>query len=597
MMSNLISSKDLEFLLYDVFQAQQLTELPFYQDHDRATFDGVISTAAKIATDHFLPHNAKADANEPQFDGESVTTIDEVKVAWGHYAQSGLLAARHSYDDGGMQLPAIINTACVSYFMSANPSTSGYPFLTSAAANLINAFAADEHKKKYLPAMFDGRFSGTMAMTEPDVGSSLGDLTTKAVPQEDGSYRIKGQKMFISGGDQDITENIIHLVLARVEGAPQGAKGISLFIVPKILTAEDGSLAQANDVKLVGLLHKMGYRGTTSTVLQFGENEQCQGFLIGEENQGLKYMFKMMNEARIGVGTGAAMIGYRGYLESLDYAKNRPQGRAVSSKDPMSKPLNIIEHTDVKRMLLAQKCFVEGSLALCLLAARLVDESEVGGDADSGLLLDLLTPVVKSFPSYYGPKANDLAIQVLAGAGYTKDYPVEQCYRDNRLNPIHEGTHGIQSLDLLGRKLWQKNGKGQQLLLQKIQKTLQSAKAKSELTDMVAEYQKFLDVFIKTTMSLGGALQKGDVDKGLANSAVYLDMMGKMVVAWLWVEMADKAIERFADSTLIEDEQFLAGKLQAAQYFMRWELPKVQHQANLLQGFDDTCMAMQADWF
>lgn len=596
-MSNLISSKDLEFLLYDVFQAQQLTELPFYQDHDRATFDGVISTAAKIATDHFLPHNAKADANEPQFDGESVTTIDEVKVAWGHYAQSGLLAARHSYDDGGMQLPAIINTACVSYFMSANPSTSGYPFLTSAAANLINAFAADEHKKKYLPAMFDGRFSGTMAMTEPDVGSSLGDLTTKAVPQEDGSYRIKGQKMFISGGDQDITENIIHLVLARVEGAPQGAKGISLFIVPKFLTAEDGSLAQANDVKLVGLLHKMGYRGTTSTVLQFGENEQCQGFLIGEENQGLKYMFKMMNEARIGVGTGAAMIGYRGYLESLDYAKNRPQGRAVSSKDPMSKSLNIIEHTDVKRMLLAQKCFVEGSLALCLLAARLVDESEVGGDADSGLLLDLLTPVVKSFPSYYGPKANDLAIQVLAGAGYTKDYPVEQCYRDNRLNPIHEGTHGIQSLDLLGRKLWQKNGKGQQLLLQKIQKTLQSAKAKSELTDMVAEYQKFLDVFIKTTMSLGGALQKGDVDKGLANSAVYLDMMGKMVVAWLWVEMADKAIERFADSTLIEDEQFLAGKLQAAQYFMRWELPKVQHQANLLQGFDDTCMAMQADWF
>ena len=596
-MSNLISSKDLEFLLYDVFQAQQLTELPFYQDHDRATFDGVISTAAKIATDHFLPHNAKADANEPQFDGESVTTIDEVKVAWGHYAQSGLLAARHSYDDGGMQLPAIINTACVSYFMSANPSTSGYPFLTSAAANLINAFAADEHKKKYLPAMFDGRFSGTMAMTEPDVGSSLGDLTTKAVPQEDGSYRIKGQKMYISGGDQDITDNIIHLVLARVEGAPQGAKGISLFIVPKILTAEDGSLAQANDVKLVGLLHKMGYRGTTSTVLQFGENEQCQGFLIGEENQGLKYMFKMMNEARIGVGTGAAMIGYRGYLESLDYAKNRPQGRAVSSKDPMSKPLNIIEHTDVKRMLLAQKCFVEGSLALCLLAARLVDESEVGGDADSGLLLDLLTPVVKSFPSYYGPKANDLAIQVLAGAGYTKDYPVEQCYRDNRLNPIHEGTHGIQSLDLLGRKLWQKNGKGQQLLLQKIQKTLQSAKAKSELTDMVAEYQKFLDVFIKTTMSLGGALQKGDVDKGLANSAVYLDMMGKMVVAWLWVEMADKAIERFADSTLIEDEQFLAGKLQAAQYFMRWELPKVQHQANLLQGFDDTCMAMQADWF
>ena len=596
-MSNLISTKDLEFLLYDVFQAQQLTELPFYQDHDRATFDGVIATAARIATDHFLPHNAKSDSNEPQFDGEKVTTIDEVKVAWQHYSQSGLLAARHSYDDGGMQLPAIINTACVSYFMSANPSTSGYPFLTSAAANLINAFAAPEHRQCYLPSMFDGRFSGTMAMTEPDVGSSLGDLITKAVPLKDGSYRIKGQKMFISGGDQDITENIVHLVLARVDGAPQGAKGISLFIVPKILTHEDGSLGEANDVKLVGLLHKMGYRGTTSTMLQFGENDRCQGFLIGEENHGLKYMFKMMNEARIGVGTGAAMIGYRGYLESLDYAKNRPQGRAVSSTDLQSKPLNIIEHTDVKRMLLAQKCFVEGSLALCLLAARLVDESEVGEDADSGLLLDLLTPVVKSFPSYYGPKANDLAIQVLAGAGYTKDYPVEQCYRDNRLNPIHEGTHGIQSLDLLGRKLWLHNGRGQQLLLHRIQKTLKSAKEKVELAGLVSEYQKRLNLFINTTMTLGDALQKGEVDKSLANSAVYLDMMGKMVVAWLWIEMADKAIESFSDSTSGENQQFLAGKLQAAQYFIRWELPKVEHQANLLQGFDETCMAMQANWF
>lgn len=596
-MSNLIKRKDLEFLLYDVFQAQQLSTMPFYKDHDRETFTAVLDTAEKIATDYFLPHNAKADHNEPSFDGEKVTTIDEVKIAWQHFAQSGLLASRQSYEAGGMQLPALINTACVSYFMAANPSTSGYPFLTSAAANLINAFAEDKYKQRFLPAMYDGRFSGTMAMTEPDVGSSLGDLTTKAVPQEDGSYRIKGQKMFISGGDQDITENIIHLVLARVEGAPEGAKGISLFIVPKILANEDASLGQANDVKLIGLLHKMGYRGTTSTILQFGENDACHGYLIGEENAGLKYMFKMMNEARIGVGTGAATIGYRGYLESLEYAKNRPQGRSVSSKDPNSKPLNIIEHSDVKRMLLAQKSFVEGSLALCLLAARLVDESEVGEDNESALLLDLLTPVVKSFPSYYGPKANDLAIQVLAGAGYTKDYPVEQCYRDNRLNPIHEGTHGIQSLDLLGRKLWQKNGKGQQLLLQKIQFTLASAKEKPELSEWVMSYQKYLDVFIQTTMSLGGALQKGELDKGLANSAVYLDMMGKLVVAWLWLEMADKAVDVFKESELEEDKVFLAGKLQGAQYFLRWELPKVEHQANLLRGFDDTCLTMQADWF
>lgn len=596
-MANLMNAKDMEFLLYNVLDAEALTQSPLFADHDKTTFDEVLKTSARIAQDYFLPHNAKADANEPQFDGEKVTTIPEVKEAWQHFAQSGLLSARHKYEDGGMQLPSLIHAACNAYFMSANPSTAGYPFLTSAAANVIHAFGNEKQKNTFLPHMFSGRFSGTMALTEPDVGSSLGDLTTKAIPQGDGTYRIKGQKMYISGGDQDITENIVHLVLARVEGAPQGVKGISLFIVPKFLTEEDGTLAERNDVNLAGLLHKMGYRGTTSTVLNFGEKDNCHGYLIGEAGKGLMYMFKMMNEARIGVGTGAAMIGYRGYLESLDYAKNRPQGRAPDEKDPQSKPLNIVEHADVKRMLLAQKSYVEGSLALCLLAAKLVDEQEALGNEDSGILLDLLTPIVKSFPSYYGPKANDLAIQVLAGAGYTREYPVEQCYRDNRLNPIHEGTHGIQSLDLLGRKLWQANGKGQQLLMAKVQATLKSASTKPQLEALVSVFQQHLNTFIQTTMTLGKALQSGDVKKGLANSALYLDMMGKLVISWLWLEMADKAIEGFAGSNDESDKAFMAGKLQAAQYFILWELPEIEHMAKLLNGFDSTCLDMQEAWF
>lgn len=596
-MANLMNAKDMEFLLYNVLDAEALTQSPLFADHDKTTFDEVLKTSARIAQDYFLPHNAKADANEPQFDGEKVTTIPEVKEAWQHFAQSGLLSARHKYEDGGMQLPSLIHAACNAYFMSANPSTAGYPFLTSAAANVIHAFGNEKQKNTFLPHMFSGRFSGTMALTEPDVGSSLGDLTTKAIPQGDGTYRIKGQKMYISGGDQDITENIVHLVLARVEGAPQGVKGISLFIVPKFLTEEDGTLAERNDVNLAGLLHKMGYRGTTSTVLNFGEKDNCHGYLIGEAGKGLMYMFKMMNEARIGVGTGAAMIGYRGYLESLDYAKNRPQGRAPDEKDPQSKPLNIVEHADVKRMLLAQKSYVEGSLALCLLAAKLVDEQEALGNKDSGILLDLLTPIVKSFPSYYGPKANDLAIQVLAGAGYTREYPVEQCYRDNRLNPIHEGTHGIQSLDLLGRKLWQANGKGQQLLMAKVQATLKSASTKPQLEALVSVFQQHLNTFIQTTITLGKALQSGDVKKGLANSALYLDMMGKLVISWLWLEMADKAIEGFAGSNDESDKAFMAGKLQAAQYFILWELPEIEHMAKLLNGFDSTCLDMQEAWF
>src|SRR5690606_37726141 len=599
--SKLISLKDLEFLLYRVFNAEQLTRLPHFADHDRTTFDGILTTAERIADTYFAPHNSKADEHEPQFDGKTVTTIPEVKEAWKHFAKAGLLNARHAYEDGGMQLPSLIHMAANAFFMSANPSTAGYPFLTSAAANVIHAFGSDEQKATFLPPMFDGRFAGTMALTEPDVGSSLGDLTTRAVPAADGTYRIKGQKMYISGGDQDITENIVHLVLARIEGAEKGVKGISLFIVPKFITNPDGTLAQRNDVQLAGLLHKMGYRGTTSTVLSFGEQDNCVGYLIGDAGRGLMYMFKMMNEARIGVGLGAAMIGYRRYLESLDYARNRPQGRAPAEKDPHSKPLNIVEHADVKRMLLAQKSYVEGSLALCLLAARLVDEQEAGTDAQqregSGMLLDLSTPVVKSFPSFYGPRANDLAIQVLGGAGYTREYPVEQCYRDNRLNPIHEGTHGIQSLDLLGRKLWQHNGKGLKLLMARMHSTLASAAQKPQLGELVSEFEQYLTLVQTTTLKLGGAMQTGQIEEALANSAVFLDMLGKTVVGWLWLEMADKALVTFAASSNAEDTDFVAGKLQAAQYFIRWEMPEIELQARLLQRFDRSCLDMQSAWF
>ena len=593
----LINHKDLNFLLYQVFNAEELTKQPFYQEHDRTTFDAVINTSHRIALDYFAPHNSKADEHEPQFDGETVSTIPEVKEAWKHFAKAGLLNSRQSYEEGGMQLPAMIHFACIGLFAAANPSTSGYSFLTSAAANVIKAFGSDQQKARFLPGMSDGRYAGTMALTEPDVGSSLGDLSTKAIKQTNGSYKIKGQKMFISGGDQDITENIIHLVLARVEGAPQGVKGISLFLTPKFLVEDDGSLGARNDVKLTGLLHKMGYRGTTSTVLNFGEDDNCTGYLISEEGKGLSCMFKMMNEARIGVGLGAAMIGYRGYLASLEYAKNRPQGRLPANKEVSSKPLNIIEHADVKRMLLAQKSYVEGSLALCLFASRLVDEQEAANNIDSGILLDLLTPVVKSFPSAYGLKANDLAIQVLGGSGYIREYPVEQCYRDNRLNPIHEGTYGIQSLDLLGRKLWMKGGKGLQLLLARVNGTLKNCKHHEVLKPLVESYQKKLNIFTQTTMFLGQSLQQGKVNETLANSALYLDMMGKMVVAWLWLEMAERAILAFSDSKSEEDQQFLAGKLQTCKYFIEWELGEITTQAQLLTELNPTCLDMQETWF
>ena len=593
-MSALINWKDLNFLLYDVFQAENLNQYSRYQAYDRSSFDSILDTANKIAQQYFAPHNAKADQHEPEFDGEKVSTIHEVKTAWQHFADAGFIGAQHDEALGGMQLPKLIHMAVKALFMSANPGSVSYPFLTSAASNVIYTFGTDEQKQRFLQPMLAGRFAGTMVLTEPNVGSSLGDLTTKATPHG-AHYLIKGQKMFISGGDQDITENIVHLVLARIEGAPQGVKGISLFIVPKFLVDADGHLGERNDVQLAGLLHKMGYRGTTSTVLNFGENNQCLGYLIGEPGHGLSYMFKMMNEARVGVGLGAAMIGYRGYLESLSYAKQRPQGRLPSEKST-SRPVNIIEHSDVKRMLLAQKAYVEGSLALCLFAARLIDDAHASDSADVKILLDLLTPIVKSFPSEYGPKANDLAIQVLGGAGYTKDYPVEQCYRDNRLNPIHEGTTGIQALDLLARKLWQHDSRGLQLLTQRMQQTLSQVKH-PEIELLADQFRRHLATAEQTTAFLGQHLKNAELDLSLANASLYLDLMGKVVIAWLWLDMANHAEQRFAHSQQQEDLNFWHGKLQAARYFMTWELPQIENHAAILQRLDRTCLDMQADWF
>ncbi|NPU93193.1 MAG: acyl-CoA dehydrogenase [Gammaproteobacteria bacterium] len=595
----LIPRQDLDFILFDLLQAGSLLHYPRYQDHSLDTFSQSIDTATQIAERYFAPHNHLADEKEPWFDGEKVHTIPEVKAAFHHFVDSGLLNARQDYEDGGMQLPATIAAACTAQITAANPSTAGYPFLTMAAANLITHFASAALQQKYLPLMRSGKATGTMALTEPDVGSSLADIKTAATPTAQGHYLIRGHKMFISGGDHDLTDNIVHLVLARVKGAPAGVKGISLFLVPKWLVDDNGQPQQRNDVALAGLLHKMGYRGTTSTVLNFGEKDQCVGYLIGEAHAGLKYMFMMMNEARIGVGLGAAVIGYRGYVESLAYARERPQGRHPGNKDSNSAPIPIIEHADVKRMLLAQKVYAEGALALCLYASTLVDKLENSSDDsernNARELLDLITPVVKSWPAEFGCKANELAIQVLGGCGYTREYPVEQCYRDNRLNPIHEGTHGIQALDLLGRKLWQNGSAGLKQLGREIITTIARASAVPELQHEAKALQDALQLVTALTGTLGQQLQTKGPDIALANASVFLSLTGHIVVGWIWLWQATVAHEKLQQDPT--NAGFYKGKLQACRYFFRWELPQIQHWNQLLQSEDDTCRTMQNDFF
>ena len=606
--SLLLSRRDLQFLLYEWLDVTSLTKAGRYADHSRETFDAVLDTCERIATELFAPHNQKADQQEPHFDGGHVTLIDEVKPALQAFADAGLMASGQDYALGGMQLPAVVGMAGLCYFHAANIGTSAYPMLTVGNANLLLAHGNAAQIKAFVEPELQGRFFGTMCLSEPQAGSSLSDITTRAEPDGESpfgkQYRVTGNKMWISGGDHELSENIVHLVLAKIPGPDgkliPGVKGISLLLVPRFLVNEDGSLGERNDVQLAGVNHKMGYRGTVNCLLNFGEGNRHRpqgkagaiGYLVGEVHQGLACMFHMMNESRIGVGLGAVALGYTGYLHALDYARYRPQGRAIGNagKDPSSPQIPLMQHADVKRMLLAQKSYVEGGLAFNLYCARLVDEARVAEDPGQRtrltLLLDLLTPIAKSWPSQWCLAANDLAIQVHGGYGYTRDYKVEQFYRDNRLNPIHEGTHGIQGLDLLGRKVVMQNGAAFQLFAGRVAATVGKAREHAGLADFAQALDARFQRLAEVTTILWSA---GDPQRTLANASVYLEAFGHIAIAWTWLEQALAAENRQSD--------FHEGKRSAARYFFQWELPKVDAQLDLLASLDRTTLDMQDAYF
>ncbi|MBA6252298.1 MULTISPECIES: acyl-CoA dehydrogenase [unclassified Colwellia] len=601
MASELMNQRDIEFMLYEFFDSESLLKRERYQDHDRHTFNEVIATAKTIAEKHFLPIRQKLDTHQPTFDGKKVHLIPELKPAIDAVIASGLSSATADYETSGMQLPPIIASIATSYLTVAGGVGLGYNMLTTANANLLSAHGSGELIEKWVKPMRAGRFMGTMAMTEPGSGSGLGDLITKATKAEDGSYRISGNKIYISGGDHDLSENIVHLVLARLTGAPKGIRGISLFVVPKFLLNDDGSIGDDNEVALSGLFHKMGGRAQTSTSLSFGEKNGSVGYLVGEENQGLKYMFHMMNEARIMVGTSAAVIGIAGYLYSLDYAKNRPQGRLPSSKDPLSPMVNIIEHADVRRMLLAQKAYAEGAFSLVLYGTQLSDDEKTAASAEekehAHLLLDFLTPIIKTWPSEYGTKANDLAIQVLGGHGYINEHPVELFYRDNRLNAIHEGTTGIQSLDLLTRKVPMNKMAGYLATLTEINITIEQAKHYQRLTEFSQQLSTAVKSLQLTTEALLRAMTTTNIDLALANSVKYLELFGHVIVAWLWLKQGLVATKALENKPHQSDENFYQGKLQTLQYFYRFELPQIALWSALLIQSDDSTYQMKAEWF
>lgn len=572
----------LDFLLFDWLKAGDLTARERFAEHSTETFAAVLDTCERIAREKFAPFNRLADTQEPHFDGERVHLPQATHDATLAYAESGMLAAAQDYDVGGMQLPCVIEMAGNAFFSKASVAMGGYAMLTSGNASLLMAHGTPLQREVFARNEFSGRWFGTMCLSEPQAGSSLSDIATRAEPDDETDplgprYRLTGNKMWISGGEHEITENIIHLVLAKVPGPDgkliPGTRGISLFICPKWLVDEQAQLTgERNDIALAGLNHKLGYRGTTNCLLNFGEGrftpqgrKGAVGYLVGKPGEGLRAMFHMMNEARIGVGLGAVMLGYAGYEASLAYAKQRPQGRPMTAagKDSASAQRPIIEHADVRRMLLAQKSYVEGGLALELYCARLVDELHTGDDkAGAQALLDVLIPIAKSWPSEWCLEANSLAIQVLGGYGYTRDFPVEQYWRDNRLNMIHEGTHGIQALDLLGRKVVQQGGASLAALARRVQATIERA--------MQTEWAPQANQLAAALAQVGGATKKawstGQPEDALANAVPYMQAFGHTVLAWLWLDVA-MAVDG--------DGDFAHGKRAAARYFFAYELPKI----------------------
>ncbi len=599
MSSPLIDRRHLDFTLYELLGADRLTSYTRFADHSRETFDAAIELAHQIAIDKFLPHNRKSDLNEPHMVDGRVELIPEIGEGVAAYNEAGFCAALADIADGGMQLPFVIAQACDSMFSAANAGTIAYPALARAAANLLAVYGTDEQKRLYMRPIVEGRYFGTMCLSEPQAGSSLSDIKTRAERQADGSYKITGAKMWISAGDHELGENIIHLLLAKIDGAPAGVRGISLFIVPRWRVNADGSRGARNDVALAGLNHKMGQRGSVNTFLKFGEQGDCYAELVGQPHQGLGYMFHMMNEERIGVGMGAVQQGSVGYQYSLKYARERRQGRHPDQKDPTSPPVTLIEHADIRRMLLQQKCYVEGAQVLGFYASMLVDRALDADEKvreDSHLLLELLTPIIKSWGSDFALKSNELAIQILGGYGYTRDYPVEQCYRDNRINPIHEGTNGIQALDLLGRKAMMQGGGALKLMLAQLGATCADAAAIESLQTMAAQLGAGAKLAGDTTRAAGQRMAAGDVRLTLANANHYMTLLGHLSIGWMWLWQAVVAA-RALPTAREPDRAFYEGKLQACRFFFATELPQIELAARLVSAADPSAYEMRDEWF
>ncbi|OJT25027.1 acyl-CoA dehydrogenase [Archangium sp. Cb G35] len=593
----LLSDRDVDFQLYEVLDTESICQLPAFADHSRETFTLFMDSTRRFARDVLLPTYRLMDTEPPSFRDGRIHVHPLMRKLYPQLVELGLLSATHPVEAGGQQLPITVYSLASAYLMAANLSAYGFIGLTTGAAHLIQAFGSPWLKDEFMSRMYRGEWTGTMALTEPQAGSSLADVKTRATPVGDGTYRITGSKIFISGGDQDFTENVVHLTLARIDGAPAGTRGLSLLAVPA-RRPEDGRLVD-NDVRVAGAIHKIGWKGLPSLALNYGEGGDCRGWLVGEEGKGLAHMFQMMNEARIMVGLNGVATASVAYHEALAYAQNRPQGRPAWEKDAARPQRPIIEHADVRRMLLRQKAIVEGGLSLLAVASWHADVAAHGKTEEerrrAGLLLDLLTPLAKTFPAEKGFEANALAVQVHGGYGYSSEYLPEAYLRDQKLNSIHEGTTGIQGLDLLGRKVMAAGGEAMRAFTEEVGATVERARKAGVEPAWGEALNRALQEVVELTMELGAAGMAGEVERMLRHSADYMELFSVLAVSWRWLAQAAAAREGLARGG--EGRDFYEGKLAAAQYWLNTELPRVTHLVALCRSGEDSYTRMKPEWF
>ena len=602
MANPLLSDRNVEFLLREVLDLEALLGLPAFADHTTETCEMYVQSARKLARDVLYPAYKPMDETPPTLEAGQLQVHPAMKSIYPRLVELGTITATRPAAVGGASLPTCVAALANAYLMAANLSAYGYAGLTTGAARLLESFGSDELRARFMSRMYSGEWTGTMALTEPQAGSSLSDVKTIAEPVSGAAhYLLRGSKIFISAGDHDLTDNIVHLTLARIEGAPPGIKGVSLFAVPKRREGEGSHALVPNDVQVAGVIHKIGWRGIASLAINFGEQGDCHGWLVGEPHRGISYMFQMMNEARIMVGLNGVATASVAYQESLEYAKTRPQGRPIGAKNAAAPQVPIIEHADVRRMLLRQKAIVEGGLALVVFAARLQDLTEHATEPQererARLLLDLLTPIAKTFPAEKGFESNALAVQIHGGYGYTSEYMPESWLRDQKLNTLHEGTSGIQSLDLLGRKVVAGGGAALRALVDSIASTVGRAKRAGVPDAWLTRLQGSVTAVGEVTMQLGELGMKGDAEAMLRHSFDYMEMLSIVVIAWQWLVQAAVAKEGLARGPSEDDRDFYEGKLAAAQYWIFTEVPRVGTLGALCRSNEDSYARAQPSWF